>query len=222
MYMRLKQRYGADILIDVEIHHVNSAQLMATIETLNRRNDVQAIIVQLPLLNPSQTEDILSSVSPDKDVDGLNPRVTNFLPATPTAINWLLAGYNIELGGRKIAIVGRGRLVGAPLEAMWRNSRYNVTVFERSDDLCELIRYDVIVTATGSPRLIQPAMLKRGAIVVDAGTASEDGKLLGDTAPAVRERDDIIITPEKGGVGPLTVTTLFDNVITACLRHINV
>ena len=220
VYMRLKQHYGADILIDVEIHRVEPTETMATIETLNQREDVQAIIVQLPLENGSKTDEILAAVAPEKDVDGLNPQTT-FDPATPTAINWLLAGYGVDLAGKRIALVGRGRLVGAPLERMWRASGIDATVFLKGDDLASLRDYDVIVTAAGAPRIITSDMVKSGAVVVDAGTASEDGKVFGDVAPDVREREDITITPEKGGVGPLTVTALFDNVITACLRIAN-
>lgn len=220
-YMRLKQRYGADILVDVEIHRVNSAELSATVDSLNARQDVQGIIVQLPLTNPAQTDEILSLVAADKDVDGLNPRGTDFVAATPTAINWLLAGYNIELKGAKIAIVGRGRLVGAPLAAMWRKSQFDVAIFEKGDDLDTLAEYDVIVTATGVPGLIRSEMIRHRAVVVDAGTASEDGKIFGDVESSARQRQDITVTPEKGGIGPLTVSALFDNVITACLDKIN-
>ena len=220
LYMRLKQRYGADILIDVEVHRVTPEELSATISALNGREDVQGIIVQLPITDMAQVEQVLSLVAPEKDVDGLHPH-TAFDAATPMAINWLLAGYNVELAGKKIAIVGRGRLVGAPLEKMWRSSGYNVTVFARGDDLTKLKDFDIIVTATGEPRIITHEMVKPGTVLVDAGTASEDGKVYGDVAPEVRTRDDISMTPEKGGVGPLTVTALFDNVITACLRIAN-
>ena len=178
-----------------------------------------ATIYNVSLTN-AQVEQVLSLVAPEKDVDGLHPH-TAFDAATPTAINWLLAGYNVELAGKKIAIVGRGRLVGAPLEKMWRSSGYNVTVFARGDDLTKLKDFDIIVTATGEPRIITHEMVKPGTVLVDAGTASEDGKVYGDVAPEVRTRDDISMTPEKGGVGPLTVTALFDNVIQACLKIAN-
>ncbi|MDO4773602.1 MAG: bifunctional 5,10-methylenetetrahydrofolate dehydrogenase/5,10-methenyltetrahydrofolate cyclohydrolase [Candidatus Saccharibacteria bacterium] len=220
-YMRLKQSYGADILIDVEIHQVAAEQLVPTITDLNQRDDVQGIIVQLPLTDPAMTDQILSLVTPDKDVDGLNPQGTTFDAATPTAINWLLAGYSIELAGKRLAIVGHGRLVGRPLARMWRNSGHEVTVFEKGDNLAVLRDYDVIVSATGVAGLITSNMVRSGAVVVDAGTASEDGKIVGDVAPAVRARQDIHITPEKGGVGPLTVVALFDNLIQACLRRAN-
>lgn len=219
-YMRLKQRYGADILIDVEIHRVPAGGALEVIQELNNRDDVQGIILQLPISNSDQTEELLESIREDKDVDGLRKRAI-FQAATPTAISWLLAGYGIDLKGKKVAIVGRGRLVGAPLEKMWLKSGVDVTVFEKGDDLSQLINYDIIVSATGVPGLIKSQMIKPKTVVVDAGTASENGKIVGDASEEVRQRNDVIITPKKGGVGPLTVSALFDNVITACLKIAN-
>ena len=220
MYMRLKQRYGADILIDVEIHRVPAGGALEVIQELNNRDDVQGIILQLPISNSDQTEKLLESIREDKDVDGLRKKAI-FQAATPTAISWLLAGYGVDLKNKKVAIVGRGCLVGAPLEKMWLKSGVDVTVFEKGDDLSQLINYDIIVSATGVPGLIKSQMIKTKAVVVDAGTASENGKIVGDVSEEVRQRNDVIITPKKGGVGPLTVSALFDNVITACLKIAN-
>ena len=219
-YMRLKQGYGADILIDVEIHRVPAGGALEMIQELNNRDDVQGIILQLPISNSDQTEELLESIREDKDVDGLRKKAI-FQAATPTAINWLLAGYGVDLKGKKVAIVGRGRLVGAPIEKMWLKSGVDVTVFEKGDDLSQLINYDIIVSATGVPGLIKSQMIKTKAVVIDAGTASENGKIVGDVSEEVRQRNDVIITPKKGGVGPLTVSALFDNVITACLKIAN-
>ena len=219
-YMRLKQRYGADILIDVEIHRVPAGGALEVIQELNNRDDVQGIILQLPISNPEQTEELLESIREDKDVDGLRKKAI-FQAATPTAISWLLAGYGVDLKSKKVVIVGRGRLVGAPLEKIWLKSDVDVTVFEKGDDLSQLINYDIIVSATGVPGLIKSQMIKAKAVVVDAGTASENGKIVGDVSEEVRQRNDVIITPKKGGVGPLTVSALFDNVITACLKIAN-
>lgn len=220
VYMRLKKQYGADILIDVEIHRVAPEETISLVRELNARDDVQGIIVQLPLADMTQMDAVLGAVDPAKDVDGLHPETT-FDAATPLAINWLLAGHGIEVRQKKVAIVGRGRLIGAPLERMWLESGVDVTVFEKGDNLADLENYDLVVTATGVPRLITGEMIRDGAILIDAGTTAENGEVHGDVAPEVRERDDLTITPEKGGVGPLTVTALFDNIITACLRIAN-
>lgn len=177
---------------------------------------MHGIIIQLPLADESATQATVDLVVPAKDVDGLGVNAT-LDPATPLAIIWLLAGYNVDLRGRRIAIVGNGRLVGAPLAKLWRGSGYDVTVFdEQSRDMqAQLPDFDIIVTATGVPGLIKDADVKEGAVLVDAGTAAEHGKIVGDIAPELRDRADLTITPEKGGVGPLTVAALFDNVIRA-------
>jgi len=216
-YVHLKQRYGDDILVDVEIHKVDQADLFTTIETLNADETVHGIIIQLPLADVAATDQAVNAVAPSKDVDGLAAS-SPFTPATPMAIDWLLASYNIDLVGKKIAIVGNGRLVGAPLARLWLAQGRDVTVFDsmNADELSLKLRlYDVIVTAVGKPRLIDSDSVKIGAVVIDAATSSEDGKIVGDVTEAVRMRDDLTMTPEKGGVGPLTVTALFDNVITA-------
>lgn len=216
VYVRLKKQYGTDILIDVDIHRVNQSEVPALINKLNNDEDVHGIITQLPLDDPSQTDEIVNLVSPDKDVDALGLNAS-FDPATPTAILWLLAGYNVELGNKHILLIGRGKLVGAPLERMLKSSGHEVHVADRQtpDLRSETIKADIIITAAGSPAILFPDMVKKGAVVVDAGVASEDGKTVGDVAPELYERDDLIITPAKGGVGPLTVCALFDNVIRA-------
>ncbi len=215
-YVRLKQAYGADILIDVEIYKIDQDQLPGVVERLNGDPSVHGIIIQLPLADESATQTSVDLVASQKDVDGLGVNAT-LDPATPLAIMWLLAGYNVDLRGRQIAIVGNGRLVGAPLAKLWQTSGYDVTVFdENSQDMeSQLPDFDIIVTATGVPGLIGKDSVKQGAVIVDAGTAAEHGKIVGDIAPELRERGDLTITPEKGGVGPLTVAALFDNVIRA-------
>ena len=216
VYMRMKTRYGADILVDVEIHRIGQADAPATIQALNADPTVHGIIVQLPLEDPSQTHEIVNLVVPEKDVDALGKDAT-LDPATPLAILWLLAGYNVDLNGKKIVLVGRGKLVGAPLERMLNTSGYDVEVVDRkTTDVASVIRQaDVIVTATGTPGLVTSDMIKERAVVVDAGVAGEQGKTVGDLAADVYERNDLTITPTKGGVGPLTICALFDNVIRA-------
>jgi len=215
-YVRMKQQYGADILVEVETHKPSNEKLMETIQTCNDDPAVHGIIIQLPLDDETQTEHAVNAVAPEKDVDGLGEQ-SRHVPATAVAIDWLLNGYNIELRGRKIAIVGNGRLVGAPLARIWRQAGYDVTVFdENSKNVAKnLRRYALIVSAAGAPNLITSQSIQPGAVVVDAATSAEHGKIVGDVADDVRQRKDLTITPEKGGVGPLTVVALFENVIHA-------
>ena len=226
-YMRLKEKYGEDILIEVERQKVNVELMKEEIRKANLDENVHGIIVQLPLENKSgeklsknETEAILSEISKEKDVDGLNGG--DFVPATAQAINWLLAGYNISLEGKKVAVVGQGRLVGAPLSKMFEDSGVMVSKFDEfnSEEMVKTLKdFDVVITAVGKPGLITSEMLKSKAVVVDAGTASEGGEIKGDVSDEARKnRKDLTITPIKGGVGPLTVASLIDNVIIAARK----
>jgi len=219
-YVRMKRRYGKDILIETVVETLDEAEMTAAIQRLNDDETIHGIIVQLPLKDVALTDEIVNVVAPHKDVDGLG-KDAHFTSATAEAIDWLLAGYGIDLAGKKITLVGHGRLVGAPLAKLWRASGRDITVLDdQSGDITPILREsDVVVTATGVPRLISSDMLKVGAILIDAGTASENGVIVGDIDPAVYvERDDVKITPPRGGVGPLTIATLFDHVITATTR----
>lgn len=226
-YVNLKRRYGEDVgveVVDKKIDKVNDAASLEkakkTVLEANADQTISGIIVQLPLVEKNLTDDVVNLIDPKKDVDGLNqttsPDNRKFESATATAINWLMAGHGIELTQKKVALVGYGRLVGQPLARIMEKSGVAFEIFRHDSDLSLLKNYDVIITATGVPRLIKSAMVKPGAVVIDAGTASEDGVLVGDVDENVRKRDDLsAITPKIGGVGPMTVTVLFDDVIVA-------
>lgn len=217
-YVRMKKAYGEDILVDVDIYKIDQSELITKIDELNNDNSVHGIITQLPLADPSQTDQAVNLIAIEKDVDGLGEGAT-LTPATAMAIDWLLAGYNTDFLGKEIAIVGNGRLVGAPLAKLWKSAGYNVHVYDKHtvDLPGEVRKADIIVTATGVPGLIKADMVKKNATIVDAGTAAEHGKIVGDVAEEVRDLNDVTITPTKGGVGPLTVAALFDNVIRAAM-----
>jgi len=216
LYVNLKKQYGSDIGVDVFIYRVRMGEVEDLIKQLNTDDKIHGIIVQLPLGDVSKTDEVVNLIAPEKDVDALGEKAV-FQPATPMAILWLLAGYNIDLRGKKILLIGRGRLVGAPLEKQMKSEGLDVDIaVSDTRNLKDMaLQADVIISAAGSPAILFSDMIKEGAVVVDAGVASEDGKTFGDVAPEVYEREDLVITPAKGGVGPLTVAALFDNVIRA-------
>lgn len=220
-YLRMKKRYGADILVDVDLYHTPQAEVRELLNRLSNDDSTHGVIVQLPIENPAETTEIVNLVAPHKDVDGLG-KDPAFEPATPLAILWLLSGYNIELGaGKKVVLIGRGKLVGAPLQKMLQASGIEPEIIDVDTPNPKEIALtaDVIITATGHHRVLTSDMIKQGAVVVDAGVASEGSKTVGDVASEVYdERDDLTITPLKGGVGPLTVCALFENVIRAAQR----
>lgn len=218
-YMKLKQQYGDDIGVEVDVRTIDQERAIQEIEALNDDPSVHGIIVQIPLPDPSQTDEILNKVSVKKDVDGL-AEDTKFDAPTPLAITWLLAGYNINLPDKKIVIVGHGRLVGKPLARLLRNSGLDISIVDKnSGDLSEQCKAaEILITATGVPGLISADMLSPGVVVVDAGVATDNNGLIGDITEDVRQMKDIVVTPTKGGVGPLTVCALFENVIRSAGR----
>lgn len=219
-YVDLKSGYADDIGVAFETIVCGEEAMLDTIDALNHDNDVHGVVVQLPLDDASRTDEITARIAPEKDVDGLGPRA-KFVSATAEAIDWLLAGYNVDLNGKKIAVVGRGRLVGAPLANLWSERGYTVTALDETSKNTDKVlrKSDEIVSGTGVPRLITAERIAKDAVVVDAGTASENGMLVGDVDDEVRTRRDVIITPKVGGVGPMTVTVMFDHVIQSALRR---
>jgi methylenetetrahydrofolate dehydrogenase (NADP+)/methenyltetrahydrofolate cyclohydrolase len=216
-YLKLKQKYGHDAGVEVElINTTNAIESKKAILKLNEDSNVHGIIVQLPLVDEKTTDDVVNLIEPAKDVDGLG-KDADYDSATATAILWLLSGYNVELRGKKIVVVGQGKLVGAPLIKMLKSTGAEPDVLdENSQNFDEVVsNADVLITAAGHPGLIKASLLKTKAVVIDAGTASEGGQIRGDLADEVYDREDITVTPKRGGLGPLTVSALFDNVIRA-------
>jgi methylenetetrahydrofolate dehydrogenase (NADP+)/methenyltetrahydrofolate cyclohydrolase len=215
-YVRLKIAYGEQIGVDVEKHFVAPEDIQAAIDELNQDDSVSGIIVQLPLEKSLDQQSVLNLVAKQKDVDGLSDD-SPFDPATPIAIQWLLSGYNIDMRGKKFVVVGQGALVGSPMARLLENSGHEViTADEHTQNLSSVVaEADILITAVGQPSLITSAMIPENSVVIDAGVAVDSGVKRGDLADDVYERDDLKITPKIGGVGPLTVSALFDNVIRA-------
>ncbi len=222
LYVKLKERYGNDLGVEVEVFRLDLSKVSTLIKTLNADPTIHGIIIQLPISDIAKTDEVVNLVSPIKDVDALGIK-SIYDPATPKAILWLLAGYNINLNDKKVLLIGRGRLVGKPLEKMLIASKVDVSAIDReTPDAHAVIKLaDIIITATGQPKILTSAMIKDKAVVVDAGVTSESGKTVGDLDGSVYERSDLTVTPLKGGVGPLTVCALFDNLIIATSKQIN-
>lgn len=215
-YLGIKQRYASEIGAVVELKASSASSVIADIRAANDSPDTDGIIVQLPLDDPDITEEVLNSVAPSKDVDGLGAD-SIFDPATPTAILWLLSAYNIAVETKKVLVIGQGRLVGAPLAQILSDSGVAVSIADdTTEDLSSLtIGAEIIVSAAGVPRLLTSDMIPANAVVIDAGTTTDNGEIVGDLTEEVRAREDVLITPLKGGVGPLTVAALFENLIRA-------
>lgn len=218
IYLKVKQRYADEIGVVMEIHESDAKTVEATIKSLNLDTSVHGIVLQLPFEGLSDIDKTIKQIAVEKDVDNLSGESLYDAP-TATAILWLLAAYNVQLEGKCIVVVGQGRLVGGPLVRMLRASGIEPMIVDENTKKPEeiIMKADILISGVGKPELIQANMIKTGAIIIDAGVASDNGVLKGDVEDVARERDDISITPKIGGVGPLTVSALFDNVIRACI-----
>ena len=202
----------------------SAAQLNDTIDELNANPDCTGYIVQLPLPRHLDENAALERIDPGKDADGLHP--TNLgrlvlnepapLPCTPRGIVALLRRYDVALDGAHVVVIGRGVTVGRPLGLLLTRRTENATVtlcHTGTRDLPALTRQaDIIVAAVGVPHMLTAAMVRPGAAVVDVGVSRVDGKLTGDVAPDVWEVAGKV-SPNPGGVGPLTRAFLLTNVV---------
>jgi methylenetetrahydrofolate dehydrogenase (NADP+) / methenyltetrahydrofolate cyclohydrolase len=203
---------------------ISEATLNETIDELNANPECTGYIVQLPLPKHLDENAALERVDPGKDADGLHP--TNLgrlvlmepapLPCTPRGIVHLLRRYDVEIAGAHVVVIGRGVTVGRPLGLLLTRRSENATVtlcHTGTRDLAALTRQaDIIVAAVGVPHLLTPDMVRPGAAVVDVGVGRIDGKLAGDVHPDVWEVAGHV-SPNPGGVGPLTRAFLLTNVV---------
>ena len=203
---------------------VSAAELNDTLDELNANPDCTGYIVQLPLPRHLDENAALERIDPAKDADGLHP--TNLgrlvlnepapLPCTPRGIVHLLRRFEVELSGAHVVVIGRGVTVGRPLGLLLTRRSENATVtlcHTGTQDLPALTRQaDVIVAAVGVPHMLTADMVRPGAAVVDVGVSRVDGKLTGDVAPDVWEVAGKV-SPNPGGVGPLTRAFLLTNVV---------
>ncbi len=204
-------------------------ELLALIDRLNRDPEVDGILVQLPLPAHLDTDTVIASLDPLKDVDGLHPvnlgRLAQgkptVVPCTPKGCMRLLAEAGVSLRGAQAVVVGRSVLVGRPMALLLANADATVTLcHSRTADLtAELLRAQVVIAAIGRPELVRGAQLAAGATVIDVGiNRRADGSLVGDVAFAETEHVGAI-SPVPGGVGPLTIACLLENTIEAARRR---
>lgn len=212
--------------------NVSQQELLELVGTLNVREDIDGILVQLPLPKHIHERTIIEAISPAKDVDCFHPiNVGNlmigekgFLPCTPTGIMELLEEYGIDPAGKRAVVVGRSNIVGKPMALLLLARNATVTIcHSKTPDLAEHCRQaDILVAAVGRRGLITADMVKEGAVVIDvAMNRDENGKLCGDVDyEAVAEKASYI-TPVPGGVGPMTRAVLMENTLLAAKRHQN-
>jgi methylenetetrahydrofolate dehydrogenase (NADP+)/methenyltetrahydrofolate cyclohydrolase len=212
------------------IHHGLDASapaedLLELVERLGEDNDVDGILVQLPLPDHHDQDAVIARIAPEKDVDGLTAASAGLLaqgrpglvPCTPQGVMRLLQVAGAEVQGAEAVVVGRSILVGRPLASLLLNASATVTVcHSRTRDLAAVTsRADVLIAAVGSPRMIGAEMVKPGATVIDVGTNRTDDGLVGDVDFEPVSEVAGALTPVPGGVGPMTIAMLLDNTLRA-------
>lgn len=199
--------------------------LEKTIQDLNADPSITGIIVQLPLPPHLDTAKVLDLTAPSKDVDVLSSQANQIfsegasrvLPPVVGAIAEICRRYDVEIQGRKVAILGSGRLVGAPAEVWFRAQGGRVSVFDKTTESSLMHAFlreaDIVVSGMGQAGYLKPEMIKEGVVLIDAGTSESRGVIVGDADPRC---EDIarLFTPVPGGVGPLTVAMIFRNLVT--------
>lgn len=204
--------------------NITEKELLDKIKELNADKSVTAILVQLPLPEHISKENIMNTISPEKDVDGFTPynfgklfsgEIPTVYPCTPKGIILLLKEYDIEIEGKHVVIVGRSNIVGRPLSQMMLNENATVTVcHSRTKNLTDIIKTaDIVVSAVGK-NIIKGEMLKNDCVIVDVGIfKDENGKTRGDVDFESASQIASYISPVPGGVGPMTITSLMLNTV---------
>lgn len=201
-------------------------ELISLINKLNKDENVHGILCQLPLPGHINEKTVIEAIDPKKDVDAFHPVNTGhimtgdytFLPCTPAGIMEMLKYKNIDVCGKKCVVIGRSNIVGKPMALMLLKENGTVTVcHSKTADLKkETLTADILVAAVGIPKFVKADMVKSGAVVIDVGMdRDENGKLCGDVDFTEVEKKASYITPVPGGVGPMTITMLLDNTVTA-------
>lgn len=225
-FVELKRRFGAEIGVEVEVillsaFEQKSEDLLRHV--LHATRDFDGLVLQLPLPPQFHLDSVLSLFPLSHDVDVIGNTAFQqhkegmlpFLPPVVSAIAEILHRQNITLAGRKVLVVGEGRLVGAPVRHWAQRVGGLVTVVSTLTGNISALApgADVIILGAGSPGLLTPDMVKEGVIILDAGTSESEGVVKGDADPACAEKA-IIFTPTPGGIGPVTVAKLFENLLT--------
>jgi methylenetetrahydrofolate dehydrogenase (NADP+)/methenyltetrahydrofolate cyclohydrolase len=206
------------------------ADVRKAIQELNSAKEVTGYIVQLPLPAGMDSNRLLELIEPDKDADGLHPinlgrlvmnvsgEITSPLPCTPSGIVELLRRYDIDTKGKEVAVIGRGLTVGRPLGLLMSRKGVDATVttlHSASKDIADHVRRaDIVVAALGQPHFVKPDWIKPGAAILDVGISRTDAGLVGDVHPAVADVAGYL-SPNPGGVGPMTRAMLVSNVVRA-------
>lgn len=227
LYIKNKEKYCTEVGIKVDKYlldeDTSEEVLINLIKDLNEDEKITGIILQSPVLNGIDFDKCSGMILPSKDVDGftkdnvynlyLNKK--SILPCTVKGIIKLLEYYNIEINGKNVAIIGRGNIVGKPLAMALENRNATVSLLHsKTKDLKMFTKdADIVVVACGIPKLLKKEMIKEGSVVIDVGISRVDGKIVGDIDFDNIKDIALFVTPNPGGIGPMTIAMIIDNLI---------
>lgn len=231
----VRNKHKACLAVGIASHEyalpasTSEEELLSLIADLNENKDIHGILVQLPLPRHISEEKVLLAIDPQKDVDAFHPVNVghlvagnyDFLPCTPAGVMELLRYYKVEIEGKHCVILGRSNIVGKPMAHLMLEANATVTVcHSRTKNLAQITRQaDILVVAIGKPKFVHADMIKPGAVVIDVGiNRMPDGTLAGDVATEA-EAVASAITPVPGGVGPMTISILMKNTLTAAKKQ---
>ena len=235
VYVKNKHKACLDVGItsyQIEFPKETSEEtLLKKIDELNADPKVNGILVQLPLPKHISEDNVINRISPNKDVDAFHPENVgkivignyDFLPCTPAGIVELLNHYSVQIEGKRCVVIGRSNIVGKPMALLLTERNGTVTLcHSRTKNLPELTaEADIVVVAIGKAEFLKADMIKEGAVVIDVGiNRLDDGRLVGDVKFDEVEKKASMITPVPGGVGPMTITMLLKNTLTAARKQI--
>ncbi|MGL4654705.1 MAG: tetrahydrofolate dehydrogenase/cyclohydrolase catalytic domain-containing protein [Sarcina sp.] len=224
-YQNFQEKIANDLGIEFEkirlSENIEQKELEILIEELNVNEEVNGIMLLLPLPKHINESEITNLINPNKDIDCLSERTVgkfykgekSYKPCTPYSVITLLKSYEVELEGANVAIIGRSNIVGKPLVQMFLNENATVTIcHSRTKDLKEITkRADIVVVAIGRPNFVDSSYISDNTVVIDVGTTKFEGKITGDVNFEDVKDKASLITPVPGGVGALTTTLLFKN-----------
>lgn len=233
IYVRNKSKACEEVGIEFEEYlldeNIKNEELLNLIEELNNREDIHGILLQSPIPKHLDINLAFRTIKPEKDVDGFHPvnigklslNQECFVSCTPFGIMRMLAEYNIDIEGKHAVIIGRSNIVGKPMIQCMLNKHATVTVcHSKTKNLSEITKQaDILVAAIGKPKFITEDMVKDGAVVIDVGiNRNEEGKVCGDVDFENVSKKASYITPVPGGVGPMTIAMLMNNIIKAAKK----
>lgn len=231
LYVNMKMKKAESAGINARLHELpektSEEELLGLVEKLNKDESVDGFIVQAPLPEHIDSVKVMEKINPEKDVDGWTSAsmgkmfigADSFLPATPAGVMKMLEYYKVPVKGRHAVVIGRSTVVGRPLAILLLRKNATVTVcHSKTENLSEFTKTaDILISAVGQPGLVKGDMVKEGAAVIDVGTTKVDGETKGDV-----DYDEVIkkadCSPVPGGVGPMTVAMLLNNVVEAAER----